>query len=361
MVGYLILEDGNSYKGELLNNYMCAGEVVFNTGMTGYQEILTDPSYKGQIITMTYPLIGNYGVSKAYTEKAFLSAEGFIVSEISEFDSNYMSERSLKAYLTQNKIPALYNIDTRKLVKHIREIGTIKGYIVDEFTYQKYLDSDKKIDFKGLSKEIKCSVDSEYVVDAVSTKDIYTVGDGDKKVVLIDCGSKENIINHLVKRKCTVIVVPYNTDYKTILSLKPNGVFISNGPGDPKSAIEITENIKNLIGKLPVFGICLGHQLIALSLGCDTFKLKYGHRGCNHPVKDLRSNKVYITSQNHGYSVDDKTISVDIEITHINLNDGTVEGIRHKSLPIMSVQYHPEAAPGPRDSSYIFDEFLEVL
>lgn len=355
MDGYLVLEDGEIFKGEIINSDSfknnCYGEVVFNTGMTGYQEILTDPSYKGQIITMTYPLIGNYGVDDSYKENKDISVSGFVVSEMTA---------SLAEYLNDNNIPAIAGVDTRRLVKHVREKGVVNGYIIDENLYNKMQNKSACL-IENLRNEIKPDFNNPNLVEMVSTKFAYTVGEGNKHIALIDFGCKRNIIESLKNRGCSVTVLPYNTSAEQIKKLNPDGIFLSNGPGDPKNVECAIKNVKELIGFKPIFGICLGHQIIALSLGCDTFKLKYGHRGCNHPVKDLNTGKVYITSQNHGYSVKNESIPEYIKVTHINLNDGTIEGIQDTRNPISSIQYHPEACPGPEDSNYIFDKFLEVV
>lgn len=355
MDGYVILEDGEIFKGQIINSYIpknkCYGEVVFNTGMTGYQEILTDPSYKGQIITMTYPLIGNYGIDDAYKESDDISVSGFIVSEITD---------NLARYLIENNVPTIAGVDTRRLVKHVREKGVVNGYIIDEDIY-KLLQLKNISITEALKNEIKPDFNKTNLVEMVSTKSIYTIGEGTKNIALIDFGCKKNIIESLRLRGCSVTVLPYNTSADKIKKLNPDGIFLSNGPGNPKDVECAIENVKDLIGFKPIFGICLGHQIIALSLGCDTFKLKYGHRGCNHPVKDLKTGRVYITSQNHGYSVRHENIPEYINVTHLNLNDETIEGIEDTRNPIFSIQYHPEACPGPEDSNYIFDKFLEVI
>ena len=342
----LILENGAEFSG---NAYGClkdrAGEVVFNTGMTGYQEILTDPSYFGQIVVMTYPLIGNYGINLDDMESERPSVNGFITREKCSSSSNFRSEIELDNYLKQNGIIGLEGIDTRALTKILRNSGTMKGIIAsNELT----------------PDEIKSKLENYTNVDAVmsvTAKEKYTIDGPGKHIAVMDFGIKKNILRLFLKHKCRITVFPADTDYREILNVNPDLVFLSNGPGDPKDLTGPIENVKKLIGLIPVTGICLGHQIIALALGGDTGKLKFGHRGCNHPVLDIERNRVYITSQNHGYYVN--KLPDNMEITHVNVNDGTIEGMKHKSLPVFSVQFHPEGSPGPRDSYYIFDKFIE--
>lgn len=346
MKAKLILENGVIFEGKAFGYLKeSVGEVVFNTGMTGYQEVLTDPSYYGQIVTMTYPLIGNYGINLEDVESKSVKVKGFIVREQCSYPSNFRCEFQIEDYLKQNKIIGLEGIDTRALTKILRNNGTMKGIITLEDI--------------GL-QEAKLKLNNYSNKDAVKTvtsKEIYSIDGAGKHVAIMDFGIKQNIIRNFLNRGCKVTVFPADIEAEEILKVNPDLIFLSNGPGDPEDLPDAIRNIKNLVGKKPIVGICLGHQLLALSLGGKTSKLKFGHRGCNHPVKDLESNRVHITSQNHGYVVD--TLPENIEITHVNLNDGTIEGMKHKELPIYSVQFHPEACPGPKDSEYIFDKFMK--
>ena len=346
----LALEDGTVFHGESFGaDGAVTGEVVFNTGMTGYQEILTDPSYCGQIVTMTYPLIGNYGVNHLDRESAGPQVRGFIVREYCEYPSNWQSEGNLKDYLKTNHIMALCGIDTRALTKKIREQGTMMGMIAEEMPTKEEMDSLKA---KRLSNP----------VDMVTTKKPYTIPGGEKRVAVLDFGIKHNILQSLVNRGSTVLVYPARTDAETIWRDRPDAVVLSNGPGDPKDNRKAVETIRVLMDRLPILGICLGHQLLALASGADTERLKYGHRGCNHPVLDLERNRVYITSQNHGYTIVEESLRRDqAEVTHRNLNDGSIEGFRLKNKPVFSVQFHPEACPGPRDTAYLFDRLFSLM
>ncbi len=357
MEAILALEDGAIFKGKSFGaigeKY---GEVVFNTSMTGYQEILTDPSYKGQIVTMTYPLIGNYGINKEDVESCKPFLEGFVVKEYSRIASNWRSQQTLSDYLRENNILGIEGIDTRALTLHIREIGAMKAVLSTLDLNEKSL-AQKAKDSQGLIgidlvKEVSSS--KMYVWSKIKTKGY--------KIVVLDCGVKYNILRELLKHGCQVIVVPAETSTEGILKLKPDGILISNGPGDPEAVKYVIKTTRALIGKLPIFGICLGHQMLGLALGGETYKLKFGHHGANHPVKDLKTGKVSITVQNHGFCVDiDSLNKKKIEITHINLNDQTLEGMRHKKLPIFSVQFHPEASAGPHDAGYLFEEFIEMM
>ncbi|WP_373897635.1 glutamine-hydrolyzing carbamoyl-phosphate synthase small subunit [Haloimpatiens sp. FM7315] len=347
MKANLVLENGIIFKGEAFG-YLedTVGEVVFNTGMTGYQEVLTDPSYFGQIVTMTYPLIGNYGINLEDLESKTPKVKGFIVKEYCKNPSNFRSEMNLDNYLKENKIIGLENIDTRALTKVLRDKGTMKGIII--------LNKIKKQEAEDRIK----SFSNTYAVKNVTTKEKYVVEGSGKHVVLMDFGVKENIIRCFKERNCKITVLPAYSKPEEILNLNPDLIFLSNGPGDPEDLEEIIENIKELVGKKPIGGICLGHQLLALALGGSTKKLKFGHRGCNHPVKDLERNRVYITSQNHGYVVE--KLPENMVVTHISLNDQSIEGMRSTKYPIFSVQYHPESNPGPRENKYLFDEFLKL-
>ena len=353
MKGKLILEDGSVFYGQLLNDSRATGEVVFNTSMTGYQESLTDPSYCRQILTLTYPLVGNYGIADVFMQSRKAFVGGFVIGELCTEGSNWHYEESLSEFLTRQNIPCLYDVDTRAVTQKIRSAGTMKGIIVPEDATQAEID-------KLMAVPIKTDVVME-----VTTPEPYIMeadNDAAPLVAAMDFGVKQNILNSLHALGCRLQVVPAGTKAEEILALNPDGIFLSNGPGDPADVPEIVEEIKKLIGKKPIFGICLGHQLIARALGAKTYKLKFGHRGSNQPVKNLLTGKVQISSQNHGYAVDEESLQgLPLEVTHINVNDGTVEGMRHKELPLFSVQYHPEASPGPDDNMYLFDEFWTML
>ncbi len=348
----LILEDGTVFVGEGFGSMdSTIGEVVFNTGMTGYQEILSDPSYCGQIVTLTYPLVGNYGINRDDFESIIPAISGFIVKEVCDVPSNFRSQFTLDEFFKAKNIPGLSGIDTRKLTRIIRQYGTLKGAFCP-------LD----VNVQEVVSKLKNETLPTNQVKQVSTKDPYPSPCRGDRVVLVDFGMKHGILRELTKRKCDVIVVPYNTTAKEILQLNPDGIMLSNGPGDPKDVPEAIEMIKEILGKVPVFGICLGHQLFALACSANTEKMKFGHRGSNHPVKHLQTGKVAITAQNHGYTVEeDSLINTRLEVTHIALNDGTVEGLRHLDYPAFTVQYHPEASPGPEDANGLFDEFLSMI
>ena len=353
MKAYLILEDGSVYEGENVGALREAvSEIVFNTSMTGYLEVMTDPSYAGQAVVMTYPLIGNYGICYDDMESYRPWIDGLIVRELSEVASNFRNEDSIQSFLIKNNIPCICGIDTRDLTKRLREHGTMNGFITvdSSFVVEKILQRIKEYSVKG-------------VVKRTSTKEAYSLPGKGKRVVLIDFGAKKNIARQLQKRGCEVIVVPCDTKAKEILKLKPDGIMLSNGPGDPKENVDIIEEIKKLYDTdIPIFAICLGHQLMALATGANTYKLRYGHRGGNHPVKDLETGRTYISSQNHGYAVDESTLDKNICVpAFVNVNDGTNEGLRYINKKIFTVQYHPEACPGPRDSSYLFDKFIKMM
>jgi carbamoyl-phosphate synthase small subunit len=350
MKGILMLEDGSSFQGELLSDCAAVGEVVFNTGMTGYQEVLTDPSYCGQIVTMTYPLIGNYGTADLFNQAVKSFVRGFVINELCIDPSNWRVEDSLSSYLKANAIPCIYGVDTRAITRKIRSVGTMKGVIVPATATRSEIE-------KLLAPALETKVVAE-----VTTKEIYRLPANGPRVAVLDYGIKRNILNSLSKVGCDLVVLPANATAAEVMALNPDGVFLSNGPGDPKDVPDSIATVKELIGKKPIFGICLGHQLLALALGADTYKLKFGHRGANHPVKDLASGRVYITSQNHGYAVTEGSLEgKDLVVTHRAVNDNTVEGMKHTGLAIFSVQYHPEAAPGPNDNVYLFDEFLALM
>lgn len=351
----LALEDGTTFSGYALGALgESAGEVVFNTSMTGYQEILTDPSYRGQIVTMTYPLIGNYGINEEDFESEKPHLAGFVVREASRIVSNWRANTSLDEFLKKHNIVGIEGIDTRALTLHIRSKGAMKAII-----------STEDLNVKNLIKKANDSLGlvGRDLVREVTCKDIYQWNDkGKYKVVLLDCGAKHNIMRDLAARNCRVAVVPAKTSAEKILSMKADGVMLSNGPGDPAAVTYVIATVKELIGKVPIFGICLGHQMLGLALGGKTYKLKFGHRGANQPVMDLKTKKIEITSQNHGFCVDLKTLDPkEVELTHINLNDKTLEGLAHKKFPVFSVQYHPEASAGPHDSKYLFERFVALL
>jgi len=356
----LALEDGKVFYGESFGaeGEIC-GEVVFNTGMTGYQEVLTDPSYKGQIVAMTYPLIGNYGINTKDLESGGPQVSGFLVREYSKIFSNWRAEESLEAFLKRHNIIALSEIDTRALTRHIREAGAMKGCIS---TISK---SPDEVIEKARAAP---SISEQRLVEQVSCKEIYEYSDKfasqitcELHVVAYDFGIKHNILRSLKDRVKKITVVPAWTSVEKVLSLQADGILLSNGPGDPERADYAIKNIQKLIerSQCPIFGICLGHQLLGLAFGARSYKLKFGHRGANQPVKNLQTNKVEITTHNHGFAI--KDLPTELEVTHVNLNDGTIEGMQHRELPIFSVQYHPEASPGPHDANYLFDRFVELM
>ena len=348
----LILESGEVFHGKGFGaNQDIDGEVVFNTGMTGYQELITDPSYCGQIVCMTYPLIGNYGINRDDYESIEPAIKGLIVKEICDYPSNFRNQMDLDEFFQKRNPSGISGIDTRRLTRVLRNSGVVKGKIVAENAEENaVIEQLKNTDFP---------IDQ---VASVSTKTSYASPGRGLKVVLVDFGSKLGILRELTQRDCDVTVVSQDTTAEQIMLINPDGVMLSNGPGDPEDVKGAIEMIQKLLGKVPIFGICLGHQLIGLACGAKTFKLKFGHRGGNHPVLDLAKNKVAITSQNHGYAVDQESLkSTDLEETHIALNDRTNEGLKHKIHPCFSVQYHPEASPGPEDANYLFDEFIDLM
>ena len=350
----LILEDGSEYYGYSFGDTSDkVTEIVFNTSMVGYQEIISDPSYTYQSVVMTYPLIGNYGIANDDFETDIPTIGGLIVREYNDFPSNFRSRRTLSDIMEKYHITGISGIDTRKLTRSIRDLGSRRVLITGLNT--------------SIEEGLKIIEENPYEHDAVKSVSCKSkwrsnVSDARYHIVAIDCGIKQNIIRSLNNRKCNVTIVPYNTSAEDIIELNPDGVFISNGPGDPTDVPEVTENIRKLIGKYPIFGICLGHQIICLSYGAKTYKLKFGHRGGNHPVKNLLTEKIEITSQNHSFAVDAKSLkNTELEATHINILDDTIEGTRCIKDKVFSVQYHPESAPGPQDSSYLFDEFIELI
>ena len=367
----LALEDGTVFEGSSFGSPgEKTGELVFNTSMSGYQEILTDPSYKGQIVVMTYPLIGNYGINEEDIESATPKVEGFIVKENSGTFSSWRAGKSLSDYLIAHRIMAVEGMDTRALTRHIRSIGAMKAILSTED-----LDRNRLIDKartspglvgRDLVKEVSCQEPYEW---KGLNPPLFSASPSPAervcprfKVVVLDYGVKSNILRSLRERNCDVVVLPATSTADSVLSYRPDGILLSNGPGDPEALTYAIDAIRKLLDKKPIFGICLGHQLLGLAFGGRTFKLKFGHRGANQPVKDLGAGKVSITSQNHGFCVDPASLNPEeIELTHINLNDQTCEGMRHKRLPIFSVQYHPEASPGPHDSQNLFDDFIRMM
>lgn len=353
----LILEDGRAFEGRSFGaDCEAFGEMVFNTSMSGYQEILTDPSYAGQIVAMTYPLIGNYGVNEEDVESRRPWVEGFVVREASRIKSNFRSTLSLQDYLIQNNIVGIEQIDTRALVRHIRDKGAMRAGI-----------STVDLDRDSLLKKVLAEPEmtDRELASSVTVEEVYeypAAGEQKFHIVAFDFGVKTNSLREFAKYGCRVTVVPTATSADEVLALKPDGVFLSNGPGDPASMQAVVEEIRKLTAShTPMFGICLGHQLLGEAFGGKTYKLKFGHRGGNQPIKDLTTGRIEITAHNHGFAVDAHSLPADVEVTHINLNDKTVAGLRHKTLPVFSVQYHPESAPGPHDSEYLFERFINAM
>jgi carbamoyl-phosphate synthase small subunit len=386
MRAILALEDGRCFEGDSFGSTgNSVGEIVFNTSMTGYQEVVTDPSYQGQIVAMTYPLIGNYGINPLDAESAQPHVRGFVIEELSPLASNWRSKASLEEFLAQWKIPGIQGIDTRALTKHLREKGAMRACLSTEPSMTAETAVRMAVAGTGVKgmdfvKEVTTKETYEWdPEDKQSRKWTIVKGDGQgvereadgevyetlppikHRIVAYDFGIKHNILRQLRQEGFKVIVVPAATTPMEVLKLNPDGVFLSNGPGDPAALAYIHAAVARLIGKLPIFGICLGHQLLSYAFGGKTFKLKFGHHGGNQPVKDLKTCRVTITAQNHGFAVDPDSLPHDVEVTHINLNDQTVEGMRHKELPVFSVQYHPEAAPGPHDANYFFGEFSKLI
>lgn len=387
MTALLALEDERVFRGEGFGaTGTVTGEICFNTSLSGYQEVLTDPSYFGQIVAMTNPHIGNYGVNMLDEESRGPQVRGFVVEELSDAPSNWRSEESLDAYLRRNDIPGLQGVDTRALTKHLREAGAMKACLsteglADEEAVRLARSGDGVVGMDFVSEVTTRKAFDWDPLDAESRPWQLARSGSDAagelrdakgnvfgflppvrhRVVAYDFGIKRNILRGLRRSAMAVTVVPADTPAEHVLAMNPDGIFLSNGPGDPSALGHIHRNVRELLGRKPVFGICLGHQILACAWGGRTFKLKFGHRGGNQPVKDLRTGKVSITSQNHGFAVDPASLPADVEVTHINLNDGTVEGMKHKSLPVFSVQYHPEAAPGPHDAAPLFDEFANLI
>ncbi len=360
----LYLQDGTSFRGRTLHETgETVGEAVFNTALSGYQEVLTDPSYTGQIVIMTYPLIGNYGVNDEDVESDKIHVKGFVVKEFCRRHSNWRATKSLIEYLNDNKIIAIEGVDTRALTRHLRDKGAMKAIIstedFDPISLQAKLDASPSMEGADLVQDV--STPKKYVWKAK--------GQRKYKIAAIDCGIKFNILRLLADLGCETHVFPAQTKTKDILAMDPDGIFLSNGPGDPAVVSYVIETVKDILatpdkgkGQVPMFGICLGNQILGLAMGGTTYKLKFGHHGINHPVKDFEGNRIGITSQNHGFCVDINSLNQDdVQVIHTNLNDRSVEGIRHKSYPAFSIQYHPEAAPGPRDSQYLFKQFIDMI
>ena len=367
---FLALEDGTVFEGQSYGAPVeRTGEVVFNTAITGYQEVFTDPSYSGQIVVLTYPQIGNYGANEADNESARPYIEGLVVREFSPLASNWRSDESAQQFLMAAGVPVITGIDTRGLVRHLRSRGVMRGVLSatssDPTTLVEKARNSPSMTGLALAPIVSTKERYQWVHSVEPCSPSSLVGDATPpryRVVAYDFGIKRNILRRLVHSGCQVTVVPANTSAEDVLALQPHGVFLSNGPGDPEPLVEQATEVRNLIGKVPIFGICLGHQILGLALGGKTYKLKFGHRGANHPVLNKVTGKVEITSHNHGFAVDPDSLNLnEIEITHTNLNDSTLEGFRHRNHPVFCVQYHPEAAPGPHDSHYLFDDFIKLM
>jgi len=355
----LVLEDGSVYEGYSFGAETSAcGEVVFNTSMVGYQEMLTDPSYAGQIVVPTYPLIGNYGINKQDFESKKIQVRGFVVREECLEPNHYLSTGTLQEFLARSGIPGISGVDTRAITRKLRSAGVMMGAITSDKTPQQALGELRKLPSYSSTDFVKqVTTDAPYEWEPESSQ----ATSPPHKIIVLDCGLKYSILRFINQMGCTATVVPCTMSAQEILDLKPDGILLSPGPGNPELLDYIVDTVKKLIGKKPIMGICLGNQLIARAFGAKTFKLKFGHRGSNHPVRDLATGQVYITAQNHGYAVEPDSIKDSLEVTHINLNDGTVEGLRHRELPVFCIQYHSEASPGPWDSTYLFKEFLEMV
>jgi len=368
MKALVALEDGTVFEGEsFTGSGEAAGEIVFNTGLTGYQEILTDPSYKGQIVTMTYPLIGNYGVNEEDMESARIQPEAFLVKEYNAIPSNFRSTGTLADFLKKQGVLGIEGIDTRALTRHIRQAGAMKSVVstldLDPVSLVRKARESEGLVGRDLVREVTCDRPYGWVENGPRPgSDFTTASPGKYKVVTLDYGLKYNQLRILAEKGCTIQVLPATARAEEVLALDPDGIFLSNGPGDPAGIPGVVETVQGLLGKKPVFGICLGHQILGLAYGGTTYKLKFGHRGTNQPVKDLATGRIEITSQNHGFCVElDSLDPEEVELTHINLNDGSLEGMRHRRFPAFSVQYHPENAPGPHDALYLFDRFIQMM
>ena len=370
MKALLVLADGKIYKGEHFGSEgEVEAEIVFNTSMSGYQEIITDPSYCGQMVVMTYPLIGNYGVNPEDFESDRPHLSGFIIKELSKVQSNWRSRGSLEEFLKETNVFGIQGIDTRSLTRRIREKGSQQAILsTDTSDSQRLIEKVRKspgLIGRDLVKEVTCKNaydwnESEWTIQNGKTK-LKEVKDRPYNVLVYDFGVKRNILRKLTRAGCKIRVVPANTPADEVLAIRPDGIFLSNGPGDPAAVPYAIDNVKTILGKVPVFGICLGHQILSLALKGKTYKLRFGHHGGNQPVLDVKSGKIEITSQNHGFAVEQNSFDSDVDITFLNLNDDTVEGIQHKSWPVFSVQYHPEASPGPHDSEHLFYKFVNLM
>jgi len=353
---FLVLEDGSVYDGHAFGAEADAfGEVVFSTSMVGYQEMLTDPSYAGQILVPTYPLIGNYGINEQDFESSMIQVRGFIVREECLEPSHYLSRKTIGQYLAESGVPGMHGVDTRSIARRLRSSGVMMGIITNNKTPEQALKELRKLpkyDSFDFVKEV--TTDAPYQWNPVDSAPKY-------HIVVLDCGLKYNIMHILNRLGCSVTAVPCTMSAGDILDLNPDGILLSPGPGNPELLDYMLTTIKQIVNKKPIMGICLGNQLIARSFGAKTFKLKFGHRGANHPVRELATGRIYITAQNHGYAVDPDSLKNGLEVTHINLNDGTVEGLRHKDFPIFAIQYHSEASPGPLDNTYIFEKFVDMM
>ncbi len=368
MLAHLVLEDGTGFEGESLGAIGRAiGEVVFNTGMTGYQEILTDPSYAGQMVVLTYPLIGNYGINPDDFESRRVQVEGLIVREAADSPSNWRSAQSLHAFLKDKGVVAIKSIDTRAVTRALRVRGVMRGIITTDDPSSALQALQTAADYSQVDYARRVTTEAPYRWGPISAgpEAILPSGESDGsaryRIALLDCGVKYNIIRSLAELGCDTTVYPCTSTSEDLLRGDPDGVMLSPGPGDPAQYGYIVETVKRIAGRKPILGVCLGNQILGCAFGSRTYKLKFGHRGSNHPVKDLKTGRVSITSQNHGYAVDPDLLRDGMEVGHVNLNDGTVEGLRHRDLPIFSIQYHPEASPGPNDSAYFFREFVETL
>ena len=356
----LVLADGSVYEGINFGAEVTAyGEVVFNTSMVGYQEMLTDPSYAGQIVVPTYPPIGNYGINNEDFESSRIQVRGFVVREACLKPNHYLSTKTIHQYLAESNIPGICGIDTRALTRKLRSYGVMMGMITTELTPEEALEQLKAVPDYGSTDFVReVTTPTPYHWQAILPEGVR---EPIAKITVIDCGLKFSILRILQRMGCELTAVPCTMPASEILELEPDGILLSPGPGNPELLDYVVETAKALIGKKPIMGICLGNQIIGRAFGAKTFKLKFGHRGGNHPVRDLKTGRVYITAQNHGYAIDPDTVGGGLEITHINLNDGTVEGLRHRELPIFCVQYHSEASPGPWDNTYLFEEFVEMI